>query len=56
MNSNLGRLDVLETLDVALSSVQIAGQRTEDAESSGLIDGAELSLGLVFPNNDLAHA
>jgi hypothetical protein len=56
MNSNLGRLDVLETLDVALSSVQIVGQRMEDAESSGLIDGAELSLGLVFPDNDLAHA
>jgi hypothetical protein len=56
MNSNLGRLDVLETLDIALSSVQIAGQRMEDAESSGLIDGAELSLGLVFPDNDLAHA
>jgi hypothetical protein len=56
MNSNLGRLDVLETLDVALSSVQRAGQRMEDAKSSGLIDGAELSLGLVFPDNDLAHA
>jgi hypothetical protein len=39
-----------------LSIVQIAGQRMEDAESSGLIDGAELSLGLVFPDNDLAHA
>jgi hypothetical protein len=45
--AELGRLDVLETLDVALASVQIAGQRMEDAESSGLIDGAELSLGLV---------
>ena len=59
MNSNLGRLDVLETLDVALSSVrsvQRAGQRMEDAESSGLIDGAELSLGLVFPDNVFAHA
>src|SRR5258708_18525077 len=54
--AELGRLDVLETLDVALASVQIAGQRMEDAESSGLIDGAELSLGLVFPDNALAHA
>jgi hypothetical protein len=28
----------------------------EDAESSGLIDGAELSLGSIFPDNVLAHA
>jgi hypothetical protein len=56
VNSNLGRLDVLEAPDVSLSSVQIAGQRMEDAKSRGLIDGAELSLGLVFPDNDLAHA
>jgi hypothetical protein len=30
--AELGRLDVLEMLDVALASVQIAGQRMEDAE------------------------
>ncbi len=54
--AELGRLDVLEMLDVALASVQIAGERMEDAESSGLIDGAELSLGLIFPDNVLAHA
>jgi hypothetical protein len=39
--AELGRLDdVLEMLDVARASVQIAGQPMEDAESSGLIDGA----------------
>jgi hypothetical protein len=28
----------------------------QDAESSGLIDSAELSLGLIDPDNVLAHA
>jgi hypothetical protein len=33
--AELGRLDVLKMLDVALASVQIASERMEDAESSG---------------------
>jgi hypothetical protein len=44
----------LETLDVAFSGSRIAGQRVKD--SCGLIDGAELDLGLVVPDNVLAHA
>lgn len=39
----LGRLDVLETLHVAFSGAQIAGQCMENAEGSRLVDGAELS-------------
>jgi hypothetical protein len=52
----LGRFNVLETLHVAFAGFQIAGQRVQDAESSGLIDSTELSLGLVGPENVLAHA
>jgi hypothetical protein len=53
--TKLGRLDVLEALDVAFASVQKAEQRMKDAEGSGLIDGAELIFGLVVPDNALAH-
>ena len=52
----LRRLDVLETLNVAFAAFQIVGQRMENTEGSGLIDGAKLSLGLVVPDNVLAHA
>ncbi len=54
--AELGRLDVLEALDVAFAGVQKAGQRVEDTNSVGLIDGAELSFGLVVPDNALAYA
>jgi len=47
---------MLEVHDVAFAGVQIAGQRVEDTEGGGLIDGAELSLGLVVPDDALAHA
>ena len=43
--AELGRLDVLEGLNVAFAGVQIAGQRVEDTEGGGLIDDAELRLG-----------
>ena len=33
--------DVLETFHIAFAGFQIAGQRVQDAESSGLIDSAE---------------
>src|SRR5579864_1764944 len=52
----LRRLNVQETFDVAFAGSQIAGQHVEDMQGGGLIDGAELSLGLVVPNNFLAHA
>src|SRR6516164_6792243 len=52
----LGRLDVLQALDVAFASFQIAGQRVEDTERGVLIDGAQLSFGLLVPDNVHAHA
>ena len=38
----LRRFNVLETLDIAFASFQVAGQRVQNAESAGLIDGTEL--------------
>ena len=52
----LRRFDVLETLHVAFAGFQVASQGVQDAESSGLVDRAELSPGLVGPENVLAHA
>jgi hypothetical protein len=52
----LGRFNVLETLDIAFAGFQVASQRVEDTQGGGLIDGAKLSLGLVGPENVLAHA
>ena len=52
----LWRFDVLETFDIAFAGFQIAGQRAEDTEGGGLIDGAELSLGVIVPDNLFAHA
>lgn len=54
--AKLRRFDVLEALDVAFTSVKIAGQRMQDAEGSGLVDGTELSLGMVVPDNAPVHA
>lgn len=54
--AELGRLDVLEALDVAFAGLQIAGQRLEDTEGGGLIDDPELRLGLVAPDYAFAHA
>ncbi len=52
----LRRFDVPEALNVSLARVQVAGQRAENTESGGLIDGAELRLGLIVLDNVLAHA
>lgn len=52
----LRRFDALEALDVAFTSLQITGQRVEDTEGGRLIDGAKLTLGLVVPDDVLAHA
>ena len=54
--AELGRFDTLKALDVAFAGFQISGQRVEDTQGSRLIDGAELSLGLIVPDNALAHA
>lgn len=52
----LRRFDVLKTFHVAFAGFQIAGQRAQDTQSGGLIDSAELRLGLLVPDNVLAHA
>ena len=55
--AELGRLDVLEALHVALAGGGEVGQGAEKAHSSRLVDGAELDLGLVPPGDLLAvHA
>ncbi len=46
-----GRLDVLEALHVALAGGKIAGHDVQDAQSGGLIDGAEVGRGLIRPGD-----
>ena len=50
-----GRINVLESFYVAFASGGEAGKSVENAESGGLVDGAELGLGLIVPNDLLAH-
>lgn len=45
----LWRVDVLEALYVAFAGGKETGQSVEDAECGGLVDSAELGLGLVCP-------
>ena len=52
----LRRFDLLEALDVAFAGFKIAGKSTQDSEGSALIDGTELSLGLLAPDDVLTHA
>ncbi len=52
--AELGRLDVLETFYVALAGGGEVGQGAEKAQGGGLVDGAELGLGLVSPGDLLA--
>jgi hypothetical protein len=55
--AELGRLDALEPLYVALTCGGEIGESVEDAEGCGLVDGAELGLGLVAPGDLLGvHA
>jgi len=46
-----GRLDVLQALHVAFAGGGEVGQGMENAQRGGLIDSAELGLGLVFPSD-----
>jgi hypothetical protein len=50
--AELGRLDVLEALHVALAGGGEMGQGLQNAQGGRLVDGAELGLGLV-PSGDL---
>ena len=52
----LRRFNVLETLYVAFAVFQVASQRVQDAQSSRLIDSAELRPGLIGPDNVFVHA
>jgi hypothetical protein len=54
--AELGRFDTLEALDVAFAGLEISGQRVEDTQGGRPIDRAELRLGLIVPDNALAHA
>ena len=44
--SELGRLNVLQTFDVAFSSSQITSEHMQNMKSRRAIDGAKLGLGL----------
>ena len=54
--TELRRFDILQALHVAFSGSQKARQSVEDAEGSGLIDGAEVGPSLAKPNNLLCHS
>ena len=51
----LWRVDVLKAFYVAFAGGEEAGQSVQDAEGGDLIDGAELGLGLVCPDDLPAH-
>ena len=51
--TELWGFDALESLDVAFTSGEDAGQRMENSQSRGLIDSAEVGLGPISPNNPL---
>jgi hypothetical protein len=53
--AELGRFDVLEALHVAFAGVDELGQGVENAQGGGLVDGAELGLGLVSPDDLFGH-
>jgi hypothetical protein len=53
--SELWRLDALKTFYIAFAAGDHAGHGVQDAECCGLLDGAELSLGPVVPDNFLGH-
>ncbi len=49
--AELGRLDALESFYVALAGGGEGGESMKNAEGGGLVDGAELGLGLVAPGD-----
>ena len=53
--AELGRVDALEAFHIAFAGTEETCQGVEDAERGGLIDGAELGLGAVVPDDPLAH-
>jgi len=54
---HLGRLNILQALNVAFGECEIAGNGMQNAQRRGLIDGPQIALRLVGPGNALlAHA
>lgn len=51
----LGRIDSLKPLHVALAGGDMTGQSVKDAECGVLVDCVELSLDPVVPNNPLGY-
>lgn len=47
--AELWRFDVLESLDIAFAGGEITSHDMQDAERGGLVDSAEVGLGLVGP-------
>jgi len=53
--TELWRLDVLESLDVAFAGSKHAGQSVENAQGCGLFDSAEIRLSAIAPHDLLLH-
>jgi hypothetical protein len=53
--AELWRVDSLKTFYIAFAAGNHASHGVQDAESCGLLDGAELGLGPVVPDNFLKH-
>jgi len=53
--TELWGIDVLESLNVALTSDNCASQTVEDTYRCPLFDGAEFSLGAIPPKDFLRH-
>ena len=52
----LWRFENLNSLNVALSSSEKAGQSMKDAERDGLVDGAEVGPGFFGPGDHFGHS
>ena len=51
----LGRINALELMDIALAGGDDPGERVEGAEGGSLVNGAKLGLGSVVPDYPLIH-
>jgi hypothetical protein len=53
--TELGRFDVLESLDIAFAGGKVTSHDMQDAERGGLVDSAKVSFGWIGPGNLLPH-
>jgi hypothetical protein len=53
--TELGRLDILEALDIAFARSEVASYHVQNAECGSLVDGAQVGFGLVGPGDLLPH-